>query len=60
VRVTTFPMVAVLAVLASAAFAQTDAPKGYTGAYAPAGNTANPIHHRSITGDRYRSRPSHR
>lgn len=41
-RVTTFPMVAVLAVLASAAFAQTDAPKGYTGAYAPAGTPPTP------------------
>ena len=35
-------MVAVLAVLASAAFAQTDAPKGYTGAYAPAGTPPTP------------------
>jgi len=42
VRVMTIPVVAVLAVLASAAFAQTDAPKGYTGAYAPPGTPPTP------------------
>jgi hypothetical protein len=42
VRMITFPIGAVLAVLASVAFAQTDAPKGYTGAYAPAGTPPTP------------------
>src|SRR5580693_3056631 len=42
VRVIAFPTGAVLAVLASVAFAQTDTPKGYTGAYAPAGTPPTP------------------
>ena len=36
-RVITFLLAAAFAVLAATAFAQTDTPKGYTGAYAPAG-----------------------
>jgi len=34
-RAVTLPVAATFAVLAAAAFAQTDTPKGYTGAYEP-------------------------
>ena len=36
-RIVIFSAAAAMAVLASDAFAQTETPKGYTGAYAPAG-----------------------
>jgi hypothetical protein len=41
-RVVTFSVAAAFAVLAPDAFAQTEAPKGYTGAYAPAGTPPTP------------------
>jgi hypothetical protein len=43
-----FTVAAALTVFsAAAAFGQTDAPKGYTGAYAPAGTPPDPLFHRS-------------
>ena len=42
---TIFPtgMAGLFVVLAANAFAQTEAPKGYTGAYAPAGTSRRPL-----------------
>jgi hypothetical protein len=42
-RIVTFSAAAAIAVLASDAFAQTATPKGYTGAYAPAGTPPTPV-----------------
>ena len=41
-RIISLAVAAAFTVLAAAAFAQTDAPKGYTGAYAPAGTPPTP------------------
>jgi hypothetical protein len=41
-RVVTLSVAVVFAVLALDAFAQTETPKGYTGAYAPAGTPPTP------------------
>jgi hypothetical protein len=41
-RVSILPVAAVFAILAAAAVAQTETPKGYTGAYAPAGTPPTP------------------
>ena len=41
-RVVTFSVAVVFAVLVADAFAQTETPKGYTGAYAPAGTPPTP------------------
>jgi hypothetical protein len=41
-RIISLSSAAAFAILAAAAFAQTDAPKGYTGAYAPAGTPPTP------------------
>lgn len=41
-RVVTFSVAVIFAVLALDAFAQTETPKGYTGAYAPAGTPPTP------------------
>jgi hypothetical protein len=41
-RAISLPVAAAFGVLAAVAFAQTDPPKGYTGAYAPAGTPPTP------------------